>query len=298
MTQRVCITLWCLSTSCEYRTIAHLFGVSRSTICVIVQETCSAIVTVLMKTYIAFPKDGALRAVVNGFENKWGFPQCVGSIDGSHIPISAPELNHTDYYNRKGWYSMIIQAVVDHEYLFRDICVGWPESVHDARVFVNSQIYKTITEDCILESEPCRTILGEQIPLCIVGDSAYPIQTWLMKPFAHNTSLTAQQKCFNYRLSRARIVVENAFGRLKARWRRLLKRNDMAVEHIPTVISACCILHNICEVHGESFNNGWLQNDSEMEYQQPASSPPASVTNSSTPNNIRNTLMQYLHSQE
>ena len=211
VTQRVCITLWCLSTSCEYRTIAHLFGVSRSTICVIVQETCSAIVTVLMKTYIAFPKDDALRAVVNGFENKWGFPQCVGAIDGSHIPISAPELNHTDYYNRKGWYSMIVQAVVDHEYLFRDICVGWPGSVHDARVFVNLQIYKKITEDCILGSEPCRTILGKQIPLCIVGDSAYPIQTWLMKPFAHNTSLTAQQKCFNYWLSRARIVVENAF---------------------------------------------------------------------------------------
>ena len=266
----------------------------------IVQDTCHAIVTVLMGTYIKFPTGDALRALVNGFENKWGFPQCVGSIDGSHIPISAPELSHTDYYNRKGWYSMIVQAVVDHEYIFRDICVGRPGSVHDARVFVNSSIYKKITEG-VLDGEGCRIILGKQIPLCLVGDSAYPIQTWLMKPFTDNPNLTPQQKWFNYRISRARIVVENAFGQLKARWRRLLKRNDMAIEHIPTVISACCILHNICEIHGKSFNDTWLENDcTETEYQQPSSSsPPANVhmAGSNAPHDIRNTLMQYLYTQ-
>ena len=69
--------------------------------------TCRAIVTALMVTYIEFPEGDALKTLVNGFEQTWGFPQCIDSIDGSHIPICAPELNHTDYYNRKGWYSMI-----------------------------------------------------------------------------------------------------------------------------------------------------------------------------------------------
>lgn len=80
-----------------------------------------AIVSLLMKTCITFPTGEELQRVVDGFENRWGYPQCAGAIDGCHIPISAPLLNHTDYYNRKGWYSMVVQAVVDHEYIFRDI---------------------------------------------------------------------------------------------------------------------------------------------------------------------------------
>ena len=294
--KRVAITLWCLATPCEYRTISHLFGVARSTVCSIVQDTCRAIVSTLMSTYIQFPTGEALTKVVDEFERKWGFPQRAGAIDGSHIPISAPELNHTDYYSRKGWYSMVVQAVVDHEYIFRDICVGWPGSVHDARIFANSKIFRRITQDRLLADGGTRTILGCQVPICIIGDSAYPIQTWLMKPFSDCSSQTVQQKCFNYRLSRARIVVENAFGRLKARWRRLLKRNDMVTEHIPAVITACCILHNLCEIHGESFNETWLQ-DNSNEYERP---PPSTLptTSRSASQDIRNTLMRYLHAQQ
>ena len=95
--RRVAITLWCLATPCEYRSIAHLFGIARSTVCTIVHDTCRAILRALMDVYIKFPSGEALEKVIDGFENKWGFPQCVGASDGSHIPISAPELNHTDY---------------------------------------------------------------------------------------------------------------------------------------------------------------------------------------------------------
>ena len=133
--------------------------------CTIVQETCHVIVSTLMNTYIKFPSGHELQEAVEKFESKWGFPQCAGAIDGSHIPIAAPELNHTDYYNRKGWYSMIVQAIVDADYLFRDICVGWPGSVHDARVFVNSKIYEQITNDNILAAGQCREVLGHQIPV-------------------------------------------------------------------------------------------------------------------------------------
>ena len=55
-------------------------------------------------------------------------------------------------------------------------------------------------------------------------------------------------------------MTEIFFGRLKARWQRLLKHNDMHVENIPNVLATACFLHNICEVHREDFNDSWLQN--------------------------------------
>ena len=64
---------------------------------------------------------------------------------------------------------MVVQAIVDHDYLFRDICVGWPGSVHDARVFVNSLIFKKITDDNILAGMD-RILCGSCVPVCIVGD--------------------------------------------------------------------------------------------------------------------------------
>ena len=73
---------------------------------------------VLMKQYIKFPSGDDFDRVVDEFKSKWGIPQCFGAIDGCHIPICAPSEQHTDYYNRKAWYSMIVQGLVDANYHF------------------------------------------------------------------------------------------------------------------------------------------------------------------------------------
>lgn len=290
---RLAITLWCLSTCSEYRTIGHLFGVARCTVCVIVHDTCAAIVSVLLDQYIKFPVGNELERVVKGFEDKWNMIQCAGAIDGSHIPVRPPALNHTDYYNRKGWYSMVLQAVVDHEYLFRDVNVGWPGSVHDARVFANSSLYQRAHDREILNSYS-RVILGKTMFPFLVGDSAYPLSSWLMKPFPYAATLTDNQKNFNYRLSRARIVSENAFGRLKARWRRLMKQNDMETHHVPNIVVACCILHNVCEIHGSHFVDSWLESDASTSCSQMQPTSTTTSQNTAESVEIRDTLVQYL----
>ena len=125
----------------EYRTISHLFGVGVSTVCVIVHEFSQVIVEQLSSQYITIPFRQDLRRIVDDFELKWNFPQCVGAIDGTHLPIVSPKENALDYYNRIGYHSVILQALVDHEYTFLDVYVGWPGSVHDARVLANSGLY-------------------------------------------------------------------------------------------------------------------------------------------------------------
>ena len=62
----------------------------KSTACVIVNEVCGAIVTLLMPLYIKWPCGERLEETVTGFRSKWKFPQCVGAIDGTHIEIVAP----------------------------------------------------------------------------------------------------------------------------------------------------------------------------------------------------------------
>ena len=148
--------------------------------------------------------------MVSGFKTKWGMVQCAGAIDGSHVPVTPPALHHTDYYNRKGWYSMVIQAVVDHKYLFRDVCVGWPGSVHDACVLVNSAVYQKASRRELMSGNEI-TLNGTNVPPFLVGDSAYPLCEWLMKPFPFSTNLSPAECSFNYHLSRSRIVTENAF---------------------------------------------------------------------------------------
>ena len=149
-----------------------------------------------------------------------------------------------------------MQAVADHRYCFTNIYIGWPGSVHDARVFKNSDLYIK-GQNGSLDPTTDKIINGVKVPLVVLGDPAYPLLPWLMKPYTDNRRLTPAARTFNYRLSQARIVVENAFGRLKGRWRCLLKRNDAQLQHIPHVIAACVTLHNICEIHkSTSMMNG------------------------------------------
>ena len=77
-------------------------------------------------------------------------------------------MNHTCYYDRKGWYSIVLQAIVYHNYLFTDVYVGWPGSVHDAHVLANSSIYEQINDGKLL----CGPV-QDGIRLFWVGDSAY-----------------------------------------------------------------------------------------------------------------------------
>eukprot|EP00102_Acyrthosiphon_pisum_P027240 XP_016664450.1 PREDICTED: uncharacterized protein LOC107885341 [Acyrthosiphon pisum] len=101
-------------------------------------------------------------------------------IDGTHIPIMAPADGRLDYVNRKGWTSIILQAVVDHEYQIRDICCKHPGSCHDAFVLKDSNLFKNA--DMLIPTQ-MRKIQEIDVPLMILGDPAYPLLPWIMKGY-------------------------------------------------------------------------------------------------------------------
>ena len=96
--------------------------------------------------------------------------------------------------------------------------------------------------------------------MVIIGDAAYQNYPWLIKPFP-GRNLNAHKTNFNFVHSSTRMIIEQSFGLLKARWRILLKRQDTQFENMHYVISVCFILHNICLNNNDDFLFESLENE-------------------------------------
>ena len=212
--KQLAITLYYLSDEGRYRKVANAFGISRSSVSLIIRRVCYVLTHDLGPNYIKLPQsEEEVKTLSSKFHVKHGFPQCLGAIDGTHIFIKRPGDSPTDYLNRKNRYMLNVQAVCDYRYCFTDVVVKWPGSVHDARMFSNSKINHLFRQN---ENFKClKQIVDDEdpVPVCILGDPAYPLLPFLMKDFPGGGN-TVQQQYFGWHLSSARMVIECAFGRL------------------------------------------------------------------------------------
>lgn len=291
--KRIAISLYALGSSAEYRTISSLFGVGRTTVGEIVLEFCKELCNKFQQQYLYTypPTQEKLEENVRGFE-RLGFPQCFGAIDGCHIEVNPPKDEATDYYNYKGWYSTVLFACVDYRYRFMYINVGSPGRSNDSTIFQNSQLKVQHEENPIFERNS-KNIQGVDVPVLLIGDSAFRLSRYLMKPFPFSTCQNEKEKTFNYHLSKCRRVVENAFGQYKARLRRVGKGLEVNIENAPTIIKACCLLHNICNTRNDKINKLWI---TEMRNSEKRKQPQyvRSTGDTGEGNIVRNALKEYL----
>ncbi|KAI8123866.1 putative nuclease HARBI1 [Lucilia cuprina] len=240
--KRVAIAVYTLRSSAEYASVGHIFGVSKAT-----EYLSSDIIN-----------ETKIMDCVDGF-GKLGFPQCFGAIDGCHFEVKPNASDVTDYHNYKGWNSTILLAVVDHRYRFIYINVGVPGRCNDSAIFENSTLRKKL-ENPIFQ-EKAIMYNGINIPVLLIGDSAFRLSKSMMKPYPFQVNAPIEERNFNYTLSKSRRVVENAFGHLKARFRRLGKGIDNNIENVNCIIKCCCVLHNFLNEQNEDINSLWLQKD-------------------------------------
>ena len=165
-----------------------------------------------------------------------------GAIDGKHVSIQCPANTGSAFFNYKGAFSTVLLAVADADYKFTYVSVGAYGREHDATIFTKSAFGQRLAE----RSLDIPVAGPGELPYAFVADEAFPLREQIMRPYPGRRMSTDPEKkrIFNYRLSRARRVVENTFGILVSKFRVFRQPINAKLETVDSMVKGACVLHN------------------------------------------------------
>ena len=222
-----------------------------TTVSKLVPETCEAIWHGIQPVVMCMPQNAVdWQHIASDFQKKWNFPHCIGAIDGKHVIIHAPNRSGSIYYNYKGTFSVVLLALVDASYKFISVDIGAYGHQSDAGIFSNSELGRSLAPPNSLHLPNDSPITDspylDSLPYVVVGDEAFPLQRHVLRPYP-GRNCSEEQLVYNYRHSRARRIVECAFGILAARWRVFHTKIACKVETVVKIIKATTVLHNMLQ---------------------------------------------------
>jgi hypothetical protein len=204
----------------NYPSLSYNFRVAPNTNSLIINEVCDAMKAEFAAEVIQCPTT----------TEEWtAIAEQLGR-DGKHVAVTCPWNTGSVYRNYKGFFSIVLMALVDADYKFLWIDVGSDGSSNDASIYNGSELKEGLeSPNNIFNLPEEKSLPGYDVPIpyYIVGDNAFGINKRLMNPFAIR-HMEHHERIFNYRLSRARRVVENAFGILTHKFRVLLRTMNQA----------------------------------------------------------------------
>ena len=227
-----------------------------STIGGIIPEVCQAIYHCLKSEYLRLPNTKEeWKRIAQKTAERGLFLNCFGAADCKHIPILHPKNSGSDYYNYKGFFSIVLLAIVDYDCKFLYVDVGCQGRISDGGVYRNSIFYKVLENGSLNLPDPVPLPgsddpqwmfdqCNEPIPYVLVADNTFPLGRHWMKPFPQY-NLSDLKRIFNYRLSTMRRVSEIVFGIWGNTFR--VFTTTMALESEKTVVItlATVVLHNM-----------------------------------------------------
>ncbi|KAK4875957.1 hypothetical protein RN001_012379 [Aquatica leii] len=174
---------------------------------------------------------------------------------GKHVVLQAPVGSGSEYFNYKSFFSIVLFALVDANYNFVFADVGCQGRISDGGVFKNSLLWKKIESNTLAFPEPA-VLPGRQkiIPFVMLADDAFALHEHVLKPYAGMHNKGSLERIFNYRLSRARRVVENAFGIVSVVFRVLRKPMLLEPPKATVVVLIALCLHNFIRKSNISRN--------------------------------------------
>lgn len=195
------------------------------------------------------------RSVAENFNTQWNFPHCLGAVDGRHCILQAPIDSGSDYFNYKQNFSIVLMGIADSNYSFLFADVGCQGRISDGGVLKNSVFWKKLQNSDL--NLPPEEVLGNRqtkVPYVFVGDDAFSLHEHLLKAYPVEQKKGSKKRIFNYRLCRARRVIENVFGIMSAVFRVLRKVMLLSPEKATTVVLTCVYLHNFLRESRHSRN--------------------------------------------
>ena len=187
-----------------------------------------------------------MSPIAEQFARRWNFHHAVGALDGNHIAITCPKQAGSNYYNYKQFHSIIFVTLVDAEYKFSWVDVGSMGSTGDANVFNHSELRSCIDDDTIgfPAAEPLAQD-DQDMPYFIVGDDAFALRTWMMKPYSKR-HLTDPERIFQLpTLQGAENSGERLLGSLAHRFQCMLTTLKQRPKTVTSIVLACVCLHNM-----------------------------------------------------
>ena len=258
---KLSITLRHLACGDDYPSLSYNFRVAPNTISLIINEVCDAIKAEFAAEVIQCPTTTEeWTAIAEQFEKRWQFPHCCGALDGKHVAVTCPWNTGSEYRNYKGFFSIVLMALVDADYNFLWIDVGSDGSSNDASIYNGSELKEGLeSPNNIFNLPEEKSLPGDDVPVpyYIVGDNAFGINKRLMNPFSIR-NMEHHERIFNYRLCRSRRVVENAFGILAHKFRVLLRTMNQRPETCRKIITTCVILHNLIRLRYPATHNNLM----------------------------------------
>ncbi|CAN2391923.1 DDE superfamily endonuclease [Pristimantis euphronides] len=187
------------------------------------------------------PTEDTWLRVAASFQDVANLSNCVGAVDGKHIRMTQPPHSSSKFYNYKKYFCIVLMPVADSQYKFVAIDIGAYGSMGDSRVLQTSEIGTQILRDGRMLPAP-RALSGSipPVPYVMVSDEAFPLMPNLLRPYPRR-GLNARRRIFNVRLSRARRVVECAFGIMVSQWRVLTSAMQVEITTADEVVKACCV---------------------------------------------------------
>lgn len=195
---------------------------------------------ILQQEYVVMNEEPSIPSkIINSPKYYPYFQDCIGALDGTHIPAVVPKSRVAPYRNRKGFLSQNVLAVCDFDMVIRYVLAGWEGSAHDGRVYIDS----------LTKGFPLRA--GKYY----LGDAGYSLSRNVLTPYRGtryhlkewgqaSAKPMNKKELFNLRHSSLRNVIERVFGVMKKRFPTLTNMPSYPFKFQVQMVKCIITMHN------------------------------------------------------